>query len=108
MLDDFFSKHGDIHNGITFNSKAYIIGEYMQTSNKSNFNLIGYDLLQRNVDCLRAGSINFLIAQQPELQGFDGIKALCDHLIFKKEVNCINYMPIDLLSVETIDYYSNK
>ena len=30
------------------------------------------------------GSVSFLIAQQPELQGFDGIKALCDYLIFKK------------------------
>ena len=54
------------------------------------------------------GSVSFLIAQQPELQGFNGIKALCDHLIFKKEVTCINYMPIDLLTVETIDYYHSK
>ena len=26
---------------------------------------MGYDLLQRNVDCLKQGSIFFLIAQQP-------------------------------------------
>ena len=39
---------------------------------------MGYDLLQRNVDCLKQGSIFFLIAQQPTLQGFDGIKALCE------------------------------
>lgn len=108
MLDEFFRQHPGIHNGITFNSKAYIIGEYMQQAHKADFNLIGYDLLERNVNCLRSGSIYFLIAQQPELQGYDGIKALCDHLIFKKKVNCINYMPIDLLTVETIDYYSNK
>ena len=30
---------------------------------------MGYDLLQRNVDCLKQGSIFFLIAQQPTLQG---------------------------------------
>ena len=36
---------------------------------------MGYDLLKRNVDCLKEGSIFFLIAQQPTLQGFDGIKA---------------------------------
>ena len=51
---------------------------------------------------------NRIIAQQPELQGLNGIKALCDHLIFKKDVTCINYMPIDLLTVETIDYYHSK
>ena len=46
-----------------------------------------------------------LIAQQPEIQGYNSIKALCDQLIFKKEINCINYMPIDLLTVETVDFY---
>ncbi|MBP1614372.1 MAG: transcriptional regulator [Bacteroidetes bacterium] len=104
MLDDFFQKHPTVHNGITFNSKAYIIGEYLQ-SRKTSFNLVGYDLLERNVSCLKQNSIAFLIAQQPELQGLNGIKALCDHLIFKKEVPCVNYMPIDLLTVETIDFY---
>ena len=105
MLDAFFQQHPTVRNGITFNSKVYIVGEYLLNRNKSDFNLIGYDLLERNVACLKQGSVYFLIAQQPELQGYNGIKALCDHLIFKKEVNCINYMPIDLLTVETIDYY---
>lgn len=108
MLDAFFLEHNTVRNGITFNSKAYIIGEYLTATARKGFNLIGYDLLERNVACLRNGSISFLLAQQPELQGFNGIKTLCDHLIFKKEVARINYMPIDLLTVETIDYYSNK
>lgn len=108
MLDEFFRHHPDVNNGITFNSKVYIIGEYLQSRNQKTFNLIGYDLLERNVMCLQQGSVSFLIAQQPELQGFNGIKSLCDHLIFKKEVTCINYMPIDLLTVETIDYYHSK
>ena len=108
MLDEFFLAHPNVHQGITFNSKAYIIGEYLQQQNKNNFHLIGYDLLNRNVNCIHQGGIDFLIAQQPRIQGFNGIKALCDHLIFKREVKCINYMPIDLLTVETIDYYNNK
>ena len=108
MLDNFFREHPTVRNGITFNSKVYIVGEYLQTREKNNFNLIGYDLLERNVACLKQGSVYFLIAQQPELQGYNGIKALCDHLIFKKEVTRINYMPIDLLTVETIDYYHSK
>ena len=108
MLDEFFRTYPTVKNGITFNSKAYIVGEYLQNRGKKDFNLIGYDLLERNVTCLKEGSISFLIAQQPELQGANGIKALCDHLIFKKEVTCINYMPIDLLTVETIDYYHSK
>lgn len=108
MLDEFFRKHPDVKNGITFNSKVYIVGEYLLKQKKTEFNLMGYDLLERNVNCLKQGSVFFLIAQQPELQGFDGIKALCDHLIFKKEVPRENFMPIDLLTKENIEFYSNK
>lgn len=105
MLDIFFDKHPTITNGITFNSKVYTIGEYLSEKQMTRFNLIGYDLLDRNVNCLKQGSVTFLIAQQPEVQGFNGIKALCDHLIFKKEVTPTNYMPIDLLNAENIDFY---
>ncbi len=108
MLDDFFRLHPDVKNGITFNSKAYIIGEYLQKHAMSDFNLMGYDLLQRNVECLKQGSIFFLIAQQPTLQGFNGIKTLCDYLILKKEVARENFMPIDLLTKENIEFYYNK
>ena len=34
MLDEFFREHPAVKNGITFNSKAYIIGEYLQKKQK--------------------------------------------------------------------------
>ena len=106
MLDDFFTAHPRLDTGITFNSKVYVIGEYLQSRPNIRFNLIGYDLLDRNVACLQNRSVAFLIAQQPELQGFNSIKTLCDHLILKKkDIVCNNYMPIDLLTVENIDFY---
>lgn len=108
MLDEFFAKHPAVKSGITFNSKAYIIGEYLLRHRNTDFHLMGYDLLKRNVNCLKQGSIFFLIAQQPTLQGFNGIKTLCDHLILKKEVARYNFMPIDLLTKENIDFYDNK
>jgi LacI family transcriptional regulator len=108
LLDHFFDKHPHVKTGITFNSKVYLVGEYLLTHHYPDFHLIGYDLLDRNVKCLTEGSVDFLIAQQPERQGFEGIKTLCDHLIFKKEVSPLNYMPIDLLSKENITFYHHK
>lgn len=108
MMEEFFSKYPNVKNGITFNSKAYIIGEYLQKKQINDFKLMGYDLLQRNVTCLKNGYLFFLIAQQPKIQGFNGIKALCDHLILKKDIPRENYMPIDLLTKENIEFYYNK
>lgn len=107
LLNDFFKANPTINNGITFNSKVYIIGEYLEKINRLNFNLIGYDLLEKNVQCLKKGSVDFLIAQQPKIQGYNSVESLCNHLIFRQKVSPINYMPIDLLSKETIDYYKH-
>lgn len=46
---------------------------------------MGYDLLSRNVYCLKEGAVDFLIAQQPSVQGYSGVESLCNHLIFKKK-----------------------
>ncbi|NMA74059.1 MAG: substrate-binding domain-containing protein [Bacteroidales bacterium] len=107
LLNHFFKKNPQILTGIVFNSKAYLIGEYLERTNKSNFRFIGYDLLERSVNCLKKGTVDFLIAQQPKYQGYNSIEALCNSLILKKEVNPINYMPIDLLARETIIYYNH-
>ncbi len=107
LLNDFFQKNPQVLTGIVFSSKAYLIGEYLYKTNKSDFNFIGYDLLERNVNCLKNGTVDFLIAQQPKYQGYNSIEALCNFLILKKEVKPVNYMPIDLLAKETIKYYKD-
>ena len=58
-----------------------------------------------SVYCLKEGAVDFLIAQQPSVQGYSGVESLCNHLIFKKEVKQCNYMPITLLTIENIDFY---
>lgn len=105
LLDDFFAAHPNVKCGITFNSKAYIIGEYMQRHGRTDFHLMGYDLLRRNVACLKAGVIDFIIAQQPTVQGYNSIECLCNHLILRKKVKDCNYMPINLITTENIDFY---
>lgn len=105
LMNRFFQENPQITCGITFNSKVYIIGEYLIGHNMKNFKLIGYDLLHRNVSCLKEGAVDFLIAQQPTAQGYSGVESLCNHLIFKKEVKQCNYMPITLLAVENVDFY---
>ena len=39
------------------------------------------------------------------LQGYCGVKALCDHVVFKKSVEPVKYMPIVILIKENIDFY---
>jgi LacI family transcriptional regulator len=54
---------------------------------------------------LRNGFVDFLIGQEPEHQGFLAMKTLITYLIYRKPVQVRNYVRLDILTRETIDYY---
>lgn len=108
ILEKFFNEYPHVHHCITFNSKAHIIGEYLLRSNRRNIQIMGYDMVPKNAECVRQGSISFLIAQHGYMQGYACIDTLFRAIVLKKEVDPVNYMPIELLSKENIDYYRRK
>ena len=42
------------------------------------------------------------------MQGYACIQTLFDAIVLKKEVDPVNYMPIELLTRENIDFYRRK
>lgn len=105
LLDTFFVEHPKAVLGAVFNSRVYQVADYLQRKGRTLEALVGYDLLQKNVEHLKSGTVNHLIGQRPGLQGYCGVKALCDHVVFKKPVTAVKYMPIDILIKENIDFY---
>lgn len=69
ILDTFFKEHPHVHHCITFNSKAHLVGEFLQKSNRRNVQIMGYDMVNKNAECVKQGSISFLIAQHAYMQG---------------------------------------
>ncbi len=105
IMDRFFSENPDIHHCITMNSKAHIIGEYLLERNKRNVQIMGYDMVPKNAECLRRGSISFLIAQHGYQQGYACVMVLIKAIVLKQLVEPVNYMPIELLTKENCDFY---
>ena len=108
ILEKFFNQHPQVHHCLTFNSKAHLVGEYLLRSNRRNIQIMGYDMVPKNAECVRQGSISFLIAQHAFMQGYACIDTLFNAIILKKEVDPVNYMPIELLTKENIDFYRRK
>lgn len=106
ILHAFFEAHLQVNAGIIFNSRAHLLGQYFSKKNDP-FKLIGYDVIDENISFLNSGHISHLIAQRPEVQGLNCIKALFRHLVLKQTPEPINYMPIDILMKENIKYYNN-
>jgi LacI family transcriptional regulator len=91
--------------GIVFNSRVNIVASYFFQRNINDFFLIGYDATEANIPFLKNGIVSHLIAQRPEEQGYNSVRALFLHILRNQPVEKINFMPIDILIKENIDYY---
>lgn len=105
QLESFFSEHPNIHHCITLGSKAHVMGEYLLRTNRRNMQIMGYDMVKKNAECLREGSISFLIAQHAYQQGYSCIDSLFKAIVLKTKIQTVNYMPIELLTQENVKFY---
>lgn len=104
-LSQFFKKNDNIPGIVVMNSRGNFIANYLSTNKITGVKMICMDLTSTNIEAMKKGQIDFLIGQGPEYQGFYAMKTLLEFLIFKHPVRVQNYVQLDILTKETIDYY---
>jgi LacI family transcriptional regulator len=104
-LDALMNSISDLRGFFVTNSRSYVVGNFLRKRGIKDVQLVGYDLLTRNLALLDEGIIDFLINQNPRGQGYLGVKLLVDHLVFGQEVEPIKYLPLDIVSKENVQYY---
>lgn len=108
ILDRFFEKHPDVRHIVVFNSRSYIVAEYLRMRGMGDRVLLGFDPLERNVAAMKAGYIEYIIAQKCETQAYRGVKALCNYFVFKTSPSLKdNYMSMEVLTAENVNYYTD-
>lgn len=85
------------------NSKSYILEEVL-TSEK-NVRVVGYDLLEKNVQLLKNGKVDFLIHQRPYEQGYNGLEIIYRFLAIKTIKPEITSLPLDIVTKENFMFY---
>jgi LacI family transcriptional regulator len=104
MINNFLSKN--IIAGIFIpNSRAYLLCEIADQGLLNGACIIGYDLLDKNIEYLKQDKIDFLIAQNPTKQGYQAVMDLFEHIVFKKEVKKESLIPIDIIMKENYKFY---
>lgn len=106
-LTDIFQKNPEITAVFVTNSRVFSVARFLEKKEYKDILLIGYDYIEENIQYLKNGTINFLICQKPEEQGYRGVMALYHHLILKIPIANIDYMPIDIITKENYEFYKN-
>lgn len=89
------------------NSRVSTVAKYFEENNIKDIKLIGYDFLEDNIYYLKNKTIDFLVCQKPQEQGYRGIMSLYNHLVLHSAIEKEQFMPIDIITKENYQYYSN-
>lgn len=90
---------------ITTSRAVSTIASVLESSSRKDIRLIGYDLLEDNLNYLKKGVIRFLINQNPKRQSFLGISHLANHLLFKKVPPKMELFPLEIITQQNIESY---
>ena len=107
-LGNFIENNPDLEAIFVTTSKAFEVAAYLKQRHIQKIKVVGYDLLPKNIHYLNNGNISFLINQNPKGQGYWGIHQLADHLIFKKQVALLKYLPLDIITKENVNYFLDR
>lgn len=100
-------KKNDIRAIFVTNSRVSLVARYLEQENLNDVILLGNDFTTENVNYLKKGSIDFLICEKPQEQGYRGIMALFQFLVFSKEIEKTYFMPIDIITRQNCQFYRN-
>jgi len=104
-LSRLFGSQNGIPAIVVLNSRGNFIADYLEDNHIEGVKMICMDVTMANIEALKKGKIDYLIGQEPEYQGFYAMKTLLEYLIFKKPVTRQNYVQLDILTKENIDFY---
>lgn len=106
VLERFFQNNPNIRHIITFNSRVHLIAEQLEREKRENTILVGFDDLPKNIEGLKKGSIQFLIAQHSENLLSYCADTVINRLIYHNPPEKQNhFVPMDILTRYNADYY---
>ena len=106
LISDFFERNPQVKGAVVFNSRGNIITDYFRKRKIRGVKIVCVDLIDRNTDALKAGYIEMLIGQRPQQQGYMAVKALFGYLVYGTRVQRENFMSIDIVAKENVDFYT--
>lgn len=106
VLADYLSEHRNIKYVVMFNSRIHLLAESLADFPLEGRRVIGFDDLPQNLEMLRNGLADIIIAQHVEDQCARGVALLANYILSKvlPEVRD-NYAHIDIITKYNIENF---
>ena len=105
-LTDYFKEHTGVKHIVMFNSRLYLIDDYLKSHPDPERRVIGFDSLESNIKMLDQKRVTILIAQHIESQSQKAVNALIQHILYgKTPEKKDNHMHMDILTCLNIEDY---
>lgn len=105
-LQAFFAEHPDLKLIAMFNSRIYLLSDYLAANAGGDVRVIGFDDLEDNMKMLRDGQVSVLISQHIDNQASYAVQALSDLILLNRRVDARdNYMHMDILTKYNLENY---
>lgn len=105
MLTTVLDEQPDLAGIFVTTSKAYQVADVTSKIKNRKIAIVGYDLLETNMDYLNKKCIDFLIHQNPKRQAYLGLISLIEYFIFDKEIQPEKLLPIYIINTENAKDY---
>lgn len=107
-LTEIMQANSNIKAVFVSNSRVPLVARFLEKENmQKKVVLLGYDYLGENLNYLKKGTVDFLICEKPQEQGYRGIMTLFNHLVKTGTVEETYLMPIDIITKENYLFYRN-
>ncbi len=104
-MDALFRNNPNMQGLFVTDAHTYEVADYLAAQQKNlEIMLIGFDLIPKNIDQLKRGTIDFLISQHPDLQGYLGIQSLYRHVMLKEYVEKEILLPVEIITKENVHF----
>lgn len=86
-------------------AKTYVIARYLETVNRRDIILVGYEVYNNNTEYLCRNFIKYLIAQQPAEQGAKTIQTMYNFLTEHTRPLKLEYQKVEIVNSENVRFF---
>lgn len=106
-LHNSISKSPNLGGIFVTTSRIHHIVRALNAIDHPELSLVGFDLIEANLEALQNYDRMFLINQNPSLQGYYAIMHLFDKYIQHRSFPKIKYLPLDVITLENVSNYAH-